>query len=123
MWNLGKGTTKHLWLDEGKLKQVRQKNKQMVEDHKLFMARLKAFSIIISIILVTTVGFYYVGYYNMVPLGHNDTFLVPTVGESMGHNWLGGLLATLIVLIFGGMLIFVVGGLYVLYENLVDKFN
>jgi uncharacterized membrane protein (DUF106 family) len=124
MWPNNNNIVKRFtWLDEDKLKEVRAKNKQMVEDHKLFMAKLKAFSIIISIILFTTFGFYYIGYYNLTPLGHNDTFLIPTVGESIGHNWLGGFLSTLIALICGGMLIFVVGGLYVLYENLVDKYN
>jgi len=123
MWPNSNIVKQFSWLDEDKLKEVRKKNKQMVEDHKLFMARLKAFSIIISILLYITFGFFYFGYYNIIPFDNGDTFLAPTVGESMGHNWLSGFLGTIIVLVCGSVLFLVMFGLYVLYDNLVDKFK
>ena len=82
---------------------------------------IKAFTVTMLVILLSTVGLYYLGYYNIVPLSTQHAFLEPTVTEGVMLCWFHGL----ITLVFS-CLVLVVGaffcwGIASMYHALKDR--
>ncbi len=104
------------------LSQMEGYNDEMKPEPLVNMAKLKAISIILLIILGSTFGVYYMGEWNMIDI--DISHKADSNGNlNMGHTWVLGFLNTLIGLVGLCVASAICVGLYTLYQNLVKKFN